>query len=148
MIQQGFYVGKERKWYVMCTYDLRKERDFEELHKTLAKFHFHTDAIAEVEKTLRKPNTGFTYTDFEDGVTFVFVSHSTSAEQMYDTIQHELKHITEHISEYWRIDARSEEAAYLQGTIAKKMFPAVVAAVCPCCNSNSNNSNKGEWKKF
>ena len=38
------------------------------------------------------------------------------------------------ISGYYGIDPKSEDAAYLQGEIAKKLFPAVAIAVCPKCH--------------
>jgi hypothetical protein len=54
---------------------------------------------------------------------------------MYDTIQHELKHVVEHISEHYNVDSRSERAAYLQGEIARQMFPAAAMCVCPHCHA-------------
>ena len=67
--------------------------------------------------------------------TLMFASRAESPEEMYDTIDHELKHCVEHISTYYGIDPKSEEAAYLQGEISKNLFPAVSAAVCPICNN-------------
>ena len=83
---------------------------------------------------LSRKNNGFTFTDLEGQYTLMFASETTSAEEMFDTITHELKHTTEHISGYFGVDPKSEEAAYLQGEIAKKMFPVVAIAVCPKCH--------------
>ena len=54
--------------------------------------------------------------------------------EMFDTIMHELKHCVEHISDYHGVSPKSEEAAYLQGEIARNLFPAVAMAVCPKCH--------------
>lgn len=79
-------------------------------------------------------NGGYTFTCFVDHATYMFVGKATSAEEMYNTCQHETKHAVEHISEYYGVEPRSEEAAYLQGEISRMMFPAVAMAVCPVCN--------------
>jgi hypothetical protein len=47
---------------------------------------------------------------------------------------HELKHCVEHISDYYGVNPKSETAAYLQGEIARNLFPAVAMAVCPKCH--------------
>lgn len=77
------------------------------------------------------PNRGYTYTRFGEHLTIIIVTESTSYDQMYDSVQHELKHAVEHISSYYGVDPKSEEAAYLQGEIAKNMYKAVALAVCP-----------------
>lgn len=133
MIRQGFHVGR-RDWYVMAYYDIRTAADLEDAHEALL-----AAGCAEAEtatEILARPDTGYTYTDFGEHLTIILVSHATSAEQMYDTIQHELKHATEHIGEYYGVPPRSEQAAYLQGEIARQMFAAAVFAVCPRCNGN------------
>lgn len=39
------------------------------------------------------------------------------------------------------VDPKSETAAYLQGEIAKKMFPAVAIAVCPKCHNEKGEEH-------
>lgn len=39
-----------------------------------------------------------------------------------------------HISEFFGVNPKSEESAYLQGEIARQMFPAAAMVVCPKCN--------------
>lgn len=46
-----------------------------------------------------------------------------------------MKHAVEHISSYYGVDPKSETAAYLQGEIARNLFPAVAMAVCPRCHN-------------
>lgn len=133
MIQQGFHVGAN-KWYVMCVYDIRNEDDLTEVEGILLASGCDNSQINVVLQTLQKPNTGFTFTSFSEHFSVIIISHATSAEQMYDTIQHELKHVVEHISEYYDVCPRSEEAAYLQGEIARNIFPAAAFLVCPNCH--------------
>ena len=129
MIQQGFSVG-ERDWYVMCAYDIRTKRDLMETRRTLLAAGCDESSAGEAVSVLSGWNKGYTFTNFRDHLTIVCVSKATSAEQLYDTVQHELKHVTEHLSEHYGVDQRGETAAYLQGELARKMFPAVSLLVC------------------
>ena len=132
MIQQGFSVG-DRDWYVMAAYDIKTRRDLEEVRKTLAAAGCEKYKVDEAISILQMWNTGFTFSNLKDHFTVVCVSKATSAEQMYDTMQHELKHVVEHISEYYGVDPASEESAYLQGEIGRQMFPVAAMLVCPKC---------------
>ena len=79
-------------------------------------------------------NTGYTLTKFGEHFSVVMISHATSYEELYDSVQHELKHVVEHISSYYGVDPKSERSAYLQGEIAKNMYKAVSLIMCPNCN--------------
>ena len=89
---------------------------------------------------LSSPDKGYTYTNFIDHLTVMFIGKSSSLGELYDTIQHEMKHAVEHIGEYYGVDSKSEESAYLQGEIARQMFPAVALVVCPMCHSHEDRT--------
>lgn len=80
---------------------------------------------------LSEPDTGYTYTDYDGRFTLAFVARGSSPEQFYDTVQHEQKHIVEHIGTYFGVDPKSEESAYLQGEVGRMLFPSVAAIICP-----------------
>ena len=133
MVTQGFSIG-DRNWYVMVYYDIRSEKDLQEVRKTLLASgcpRYRTDEACWV---LSMWNKGYTFTNFKDHLTVSFMSKTTSAEQMYDTIQHEIRHIADHIGEYYGVEERGETSAYIQGEIARQMFPAAAMVVCPKCN--------------
>jgi hypothetical protein len=133
MIKQGFNIG-ERDWYVMAYYDIQTIGDLREVEEALTAARCRPQAIEAAIEVLTEPNTGYTFSNFDERLTLIFISRATSAAQMYDTIQHELKHATEHIGEYFHLDPKGERAAYLQGEIARQMFPAAALAVCPVCH--------------
>lgn len=83
-------------------------------------------------RELRGLDAGYTFSDLGRRASVMLAGRASSAAQMYDTLQHELRHVVEHACEGLGVDGRSEEAAYIQGEIARKMFPAA-AAVCPAC---------------
>ena len=94
MIQQGFSLG-ERDWYIMCAYDIRTKRDLAEVRRTLLAAGCDEYKADEAISVLSMWNKGFTFTNFADHLTIVCISKATSAEQMYDSIAHEQKHIME-----------------------------------------------------
>lgn len=133
MIQQGFTVGNH-KWYVMCIYDITSKQDREKAVELLLTSGYPSDDIDKTLSVLSEDNCGFTFSDLNERFSVIIISHATSAEQMYDTIQHELKHVVEHISDYYDVDPKSEASAYLQGEIARNMFPVATFLVCPKCD--------------
>ena len=132
MVRQGFYVGR-RKWYVMAYYNVATKDDLGEVEETLLAAGCPEKDVAEALRMLSQHNSGMTFTNFADHLSLAFISKATSAEEMYDTIQHELKHLTEHIGGYYGVDPESETSAYLQGEIGRQMVPAASIVICPKC---------------
>lgn len=133
MITQGFHLG-ERDWWVMAVYDIRTEAELNEAYRTLLAAGCADDEAQRACIALSGWNGGFTFTSFDDHATYMFIGKATSAEEMYDSCQHEMKHAVEHISEFYGVEPKSEESAYLQGELSRKMFSAVAMAVCPVCH--------------
>lgn len=133
MIEQGFYIGK-RKWWVMVYYDVKTKSDFRKLEGALAATgcpsHMADDAIA----NLKGWNRGYTFSDFSQHVSIIAIGKAESPEQMFDSIVHEMKHLAEHIGEYYGVDSREELSAYLQGEVGRQMWPAASMVLCPHCN--------------
>ena len=135
MIKQGFNIGA-RDWYIMAYYNVHTERELTEVADILRSVYCNASDITKAVSVLSEPNHGYTFTNYDEHLTLMFMSKATSAEQMYDSIQHELKHAVEQISEYYGVNPKSEESAYLQGEIARNMFAAAAMAVCPKCNNH------------
>ena len=71
---------------------------------------------------LGKRDTGFTHTDFDKKKSIVGISLSTSEEQFFNTLVHEIKHVQSHICMYYNVEEDSEAAAYLIGFLAQHMY--------------------------
>ena len=134
MVQFGFYLG-ERDWWIMGFLDIKGEKDLSKTYGTLLASGCPDYKAQEACMILSKENTGYTYTDFDAHTSLLFVSRATSAEQMFDSILHEVKHLTEHISEYYGLNPKEELSAYLQGELGRKLFPAASIVLCPHCNN-------------
>lgn len=132
MVTTGFYIGNN-DWFVMTTLDISDKEDLREVYESLLSVGCSDYKAREVCHTLSYPNTGYTLTDYERKYSLVFISRATDASQMYDSIDHEKKHVVEHISSYYGVNPKSEEAAYLSGELGRLLFPAVTYVLCPQC---------------
>lgn len=133
MIQTGFHIG-DRDWWVMATIGIQGEEDLDEVYKALAASGSPEDEARKACRVLSRKNSGYTFSHLDGHFTLLFASAATSADELYDTIAHEVKHAVEHISNYYGVDPKSEQAAYLQGELSKQLFPAIALAVCPKCS--------------
>lgn len=134
MIQTGFFIG-DRDWWIMASFGVSGEEDLNEVFTSLLAGGCPDDDAQKACMVLSRTNSGYTFTNTDGHFTLIFASKATSYEETYDTITHEIKHCVEHISTYYDINPKSEAAAYLQGEIARCLFPAVAAAICPRCHN-------------
>lgn len=130
MIAQGFTIGNN-DWSFEVYYDV-KPRNLYDIRRVLLRAGSTMENADEACDVLSAYDSGYTFTNFKRHLTIMIMSRTTSAEQMYDSISHERRHATDHIGEYYDLLPNGEEVAYLQGEIARKMFPAVVEVICRC----------------
>lgn len=129
MIQTGFHLGN-RDWWVMATLDISTREDLNEVYEGLMSIGVPDYKVREICVTLSRPNTGYTLTDYDGKFSLMYISRTTDAAQAYDSLDHEKKHLVEHISNYYGVDPKSEEAAYLAGEIGRLIFPAAALVLC------------------
>lgn len=129
MIEQGFHIGS-RDWWMMVYYDVRTSEDMRKVEGALMASGCPSDSIAEAISNLKGWNRGYTFTNFNARTSVMVMGKATSPEQMFDSIVHEMKHLAEHIGEYYGVDSKSELSAYLQGEVGRKMWPAAAMALC------------------
>lgn len=135
MVKQGFHIG-ERDWYLMPFYNVGED-NLAEVYETLLASGCPDFKAQQACMNLSKRNSGYTFTNFNDHLSLMFVSKATSPEQLFDSIIHEVKHLVEHISSYYGLDPKEELSAYLQGEVGRNMFPAVALVICPKCHSHN-----------
>lgn len=125
-----FDIGEEDWGIVLCyDYDFT---DFDRIWAIIRAAGLTDEKAQAAMSVLSRTDTGMTLTSFGDMMSFLFISQSSSDEEWFNTLIHELKHVVEHISEFYRVDPKSEPAAYLQGEIGRQMFPLVIQRMCDC----------------
>ena len=125
-----FDIGEE-DWGVVLVYDY-DFTDFDRIWAIIRAAGLTDEKAQAAMSVLSRTDTGMTLTSFGDMMSFLFISQSSSDEEWFNTLIHELKHVVEHISEFYRVDPKSEPAAYLQGEIGRQMFPLVIQRMCDC----------------
>ena len=131
MVKQGFHIG-DRDWWVMAYYDIQK-RNLEEVCEALLAGGCPKENAEAACRNLAGWNAGYTYTNYDEHLSIMLMGRTVSAEQMFDSIVHELKHLVEHVSSYYGLDPKEELSAYLQGEVGRKIFPAASLVICPIC---------------
>lgn len=115
---------------VTALYDLRTAEDFEEMEVQLLRCGAGLRETSEAVRVLHGWNKGYTFTNYETRSSVMTVGKATSGAQMFDSIVHELKHLVEHVSDYYGVNPKEEVSAYLQGEVGRQMFPVVAAVIC------------------
>lgn len=78
-------------------------------------------------------NFGITFTNYESKSSLTIIGNATSCAQFSDTLQHEIFHLSIHISKYYGYDFESEKPAYIAGDIAYVTQRSASKYLCECC---------------
>ena len=115
---------------ILLCYDFGR-KDYPEIWSVMRSFGLGDDKAEAAMGVLSKEDTGMTLTSFKDKMSVLFISGSSSDEEWFDTLIHELRHVVDHISEYYDVGSMGEPPAYLQGEIGRQFFPIIIDRFCP-----------------
>ena len=128
MKTEFYHIGDD-DWGLLLVYDY-DYRDFDRILSMLRAFGLPEHRVQADMSVLSKPDTGMTLTIPSDLMSVLLIGEATSDEEWFDTLIHELKHVVDHISEFYRVEPSSEPAAYLQGEIGRQLFPMIMRKMC------------------
>ena len=120
MTAQYIQLG-DRDWNVLVYYNV-EPGDFVEIADSLQQIDCSKSDLQLALKTLRKKNTGFTFSNTDYKMSIVCIGSATNIGQFVNTTIHEAKHVQSHICSYYGIDENSETAAYLIGHLVHRMY--------------------------
>jgi hypothetical protein len=120
MIAQYIQLG-DRDWNVLVYYNVKPE-DFVEVCDSLRQIGCSKRELAKAFKTLRRENTGLTFSSTDYKMSIVCIGHASDVGQFVNTAIHEAKHVQSHMCAYFGIDEDSETAAYLIGHLVHRMY--------------------------
>jgi hypothetical protein len=124
-----FYNIGDDDWGILMVYDY-DYLDFDRIRSMLQAFGMPDYKAQGAMSVLSQADTGMTLTIPSDMMSVLFISESTSDAEWFDTLIHELKHVVDHISEFYQVEPTDEAAAYLQGEIGRQLFPMIMRKVC------------------
>ena len=133
MITQLIYLEKY-DWLIKIFYHTTPE-DSDIILKELDDIDCEPDAFYKAAEILESGeiNTGCTYTDQEMHVSFIIINKTISAKEFLNTMSHEVTHVSQHIAEYYMLNPKSEEVAYLVGNIIQQMYDVAKDFLCDHC---------------
>lgn len=115
------YIDIVGKWAFVFAYDIGED-DVKEVGDWLEALGASRREIARACRVILGVNKGFTYSNSDLRMSVVCISHASSREQWWDTLVHEIHHIVNTIINYYGVGYESEEAAYLQGYVMRKII--------------------------
>lgn len=131
MTQHYFSIGDD-DWGVVLCYDIDRD-DFKEIGHLLSELGASPKNVDKSLRVLGTLNSGLTYTSFDKRMSLVCIGSATSAEERFNSVLHEVKHLVEHISDYYGVPPKHEDAAYLQGEVGGRLYDGAPMLVCPEC---------------
>lgn len=120
MIQQ--YMTVDNKWDVLIWYGVGKRNETQVYEKLLSMGCPIHDAEYSSHVVANRVNTGLTFSNIDERVSFVCVSRTTNYSQLVNTVVHEMKHVQTHICSHYDVDESGEQAAYLIGYLTQKVY--------------------------
>ena len=78
-------------------------------------------------------NVGLTYYSPRHREAVMVVALTSSAAEFYNSLLHELSHLTAYIAKDDNLSFTGEAIAYLEGDLAREIFPKVQPLLCDCC---------------
>lgn len=136
MIEQGFYVKDEipQPWWVMVLCNVESDTDLDRAFGSILSAGAGRERAEKAIEVLAQPNSGYIFTDGGKCFSLIIISHATKYSELFNTVTHEISHLTAHICEKFGYPTNGEKAAYIQGEIGEGIYPLVAKAICPKCN--------------
>lgn len=133
MLRQHIYVHRYR-WDVVVFYE-SVGRDASLILKELEDAGADAGTLRSAARNVRGglPDTGLTYSNMDDRVSIIVLSHTSSKAEFANTWFHEVLHCAVHIATANRLDCQGEAIAYVGGELARDMQPIAARLMCPSC---------------
>lgn len=116
----------EDKWAFVLAYDIGDE-DLDEVGGWLEALGAGEREVHEAQLLLTRWNKGFTRSDTRLRMSVMCIGKATSDEQWWDTLIHEIDHLQGKILRYYDVSQDTEDAAYLQGYMMRKIIQVLKA---------------------
>ena len=120
-VMKKHYIDIVGKWAIIFAYNISPD-DFDEVKSWLYALGASERDLAHVGEVLEKENTGFTISNPELKMSVMCVGQASDESQWWDSLVHEIDHAQTAIMEHYDVDCGSEEAAYLQGYIMRRII--------------------------
>lgn len=119
-------------WDVRAYYGV-EDKDFMSILEYLDYHGFDHILIGELQQSLLRHSTlGMTVVNMRDKLAVIIVMEQEPIE-FFNTLVHELNHVTDYIAEYWNIPTKGEEVSYMIGDLGMMLFHTASRYLCSNC---------------
>lgn len=135
MIRQQFALDRADGWKITCYYAVT-HYEVDEIMHTLAEAGADDKSLKRAYENLSSGslNTGLCYSG--DGESVLVISCASSPAQFLNSIVHELHHLASHIASALDYDQKGEEACYIAGETAERMYKVANKFLCEHCRKH------------
>lgn len=132
MVKHYFDIGDDA-WGLIVCYDVDvMDKDRKESIGIMDSFGLPWGRIHETIRVLEKPDTAVTITREDLRMSVMLISSCiTSPSSFWNTMAHELTHVTMAIIDYYGVEYWEESTAYLQGHLFQRVVESIAV---PCKN--------------
>ena len=118
------YLDIAGKWAFIFAYKIGKD-NLDEIGEWIEALGASRKEIKRTQRLLQTPNKGFTFSKESLRMSVVCIGNTTSLEQWWDTLSHEIDHLQDAVMQYYDVEAGTEDAAWLQGYIMRLIVKAL-----------------------
>jgi len=135
MIRQTIYLDRAGGWKVTCFYAVT-HYEVEEILRTMERAEASKEDLGRAYDNLSSGslNTGLCYSG--KGESVLVISCVSSPAQFLNSLVHELHHLASHIASTLGYDQKGEEACYIAGETAERMYKMANKFLCEHCSKH------------
>lgn len=135
MIRQNIYLERAHGWRVTCYFAVT-HYEVEEIMQRLIEAGCEGDNLQTAYDNLCSDslNTGLCYSG--NGESVLVISCASSPAQFLNSLVHELHHLASHIASALGYNQKGEDACYIAGEAAEKMYPVASKFLCENCRKH------------
>lgn len=132
MVANEIFIKKYR-WNLRIFYAVNHYHIDEMLHE-LSAIACPPDILARVEQQMEKRelNTGFTYSNMDIRRTVMIICLYSSRAEFINSLEHELRHMVDHIGQKDNLDLAGETVAYITGDTNGMLAEDIQMFMCDC----------------
>lgn len=135
MIRQTIYLDRADGWKITCYYAVT-HYEVEEILQTMERAGADDESLERAYDNLFSSNlnTGLCYSG--NGESVLVISCASSPAQFLNSLVHELHHLASHIASALGYDQKGEEACYIAGETAERMYKVANKFLCEHCRKH------------
>ncbi|UKK52141.1 hypothetical protein L6472_06055 [Prevotella sp. E13-17] len=121
-------------WWLVTVIYLPRQEDMNTMVQIMDRIGCPDKDIMESCRLLTEEwNKGVTFSNPRLRRSVMVIGRSENWEQFFDTVLHEIRHVTDDIIRAYDIMNYGEPPAYTQGYLGRRMAPMIRRLACPCC---------------